>query len=74
MARTHKTHCGCSICSGVKHSAIDILNAGKAIQTGGRARTYATPVDAPQTEYAFEVAASNLRYGEGVTRVSFNSP
>ncbi|KAI0755459.1 alcohol dehydrogenase [Irpex lacteus] len=33
-------------------------------------RKYATPVDAlpVEKEYAFEVAASNLRFGEGVTR------
>jgi len=33
-------------------------------------RKLATPVDAPplDREYAFEVAASNLRFGEGVTR------
>jgi hydroxyacid-oxoacid transhydrogenase len=32
-------------------------------------RKFATPVDlTPQKEYAFEVAASNLRFGAGVTR------
>jgi len=32
-------------------------------------RKFATPVElAPQKEYAFEVAASNLRFGAGVTR------
>ncbi|KAI9574854.1 alcohol dehydrogenase [Boletus coccyginus] len=31
-------------------------------------RQFATPVHAVQKEYAFEVAASNLRFGEGVTR------
>ncbi|KAG8218472.1 iron-containing alcohol dehydrogenase-domain containing protein [Butyriboletus roseoflavus] len=31
-------------------------------------RRLATPVHAVQKEYAFEVAASNLRFGEGVTR------
>jgi len=30
-------------------------------------RKFATPVDIVQKEYAFEVAASNLRFGEGVT-------
>lgn len=34
-----------------------------------RGRCYATPVDqALQKEYAFELAASNIRYGEGVTQ------
>ena len=32
-------------------------------------RKFATPVElAPEKEYAFEVAASNLRFGAGVTR------
>ncbi|KAK4056198.1 hypothetical protein OIO90_002639 [Microbotryomycetes sp. JL221] len=47
------------------------MAAANAIRSGGRSRTvqrgYATPVDVPK-EYAFEVAASNLRFGEGVTR------
>ncbi|KAF8076382.1 iron-containing alcohol dehydrogenase 1 [Lyophyllum atratum] len=30
-------------------------------------RTFATPVNAVEKEYAFEVAASNLRFGDGVT-------
>lgn len=31
-------------------------------------RKFATPVQTVEKEYAFEVAASNLRFGEGVTR------
>jgi hydroxyacid-oxoacid transhydrogenase len=84
MSRLHKTHCGCPICSPVtSHSSYDISNALTALRTGGRSkvtqRGYATPVEGgrdarpqPQGDYAFEVAASNLRYGEGVTRVSFS--
>ncbi|TNY18701.1 iron-containing alcohol dehydrogenase-domain containing protein [Rhodotorula diobovata] len=81
MQRLHKTHCGCPMCStgaqAAANSPLDILNAGNALRSGGRskvltraplARGYATPVDAPQGDYAFEVAASNLRFGEGVTR------
>ncbi|GAA5842612.1 hypothetical protein JCM3766R1_004876 [Sporobolomyces carnicolor] len=80
MSRLHKTHCGCPICSPVtSHSSYDISNALTALRTGGRSkvtqRGYATPVEGgrdarpqPQGDYAFEVAASNLRYGEGVTR------
>ena len=30
-------------------------------------RKYATPVNSVSKEYAFEVAASNLRFGDGVT-------
>ncbi|KAK4053410.1 hypothetical protein OIV83_001575 [Microbotryomycetes sp. JL201] len=71
MQRVHRTHCGCPVCSAAKHAPSDIVAAANAIRTGGRSRqqhrSYATPVDVP-TEYAFEVAASNLRFGEGVTR------
>ncbi|KAK0541844.1 hypothetical protein OC861_006899 [Tilletia horrida] len=36
---------------------------------GASARGYAQPVDAGmEREYAFELAASSIRYGEGVTR------
>ncbi|KAJ8509331.1 hypothetical protein ONZ45_g8505 [Pleurotus djamor] len=33
----------------------------------GRLRQFATPVNTVEKEYAFEVAASNLRFGNGVT-------
>lgn len=75
MQATHRSHCGCPICAANQHSALDVMNAANAIKSGGRSRAqqaqrgYATPVDMPQKEYAFEVAASNLRFGEGVTRV-----
>ncbi|GAA6001820.1 hydroxyacid-oxoacid transhydrogenase [Rhodotorula paludigena] len=76
MQSLHKTHCGCPMCSNAAKLAqsapTDILNAANALRTGGRSRVlsrgYATPVDTPQGDYAFEVAASNLRFGEGVTR------
>ena len=68
MQRLHKTHCGCPICSGAQHASTDIMAAANAIRTGGKSRTvqrgYATPVDVPR-EYAFEVAASNLRWVTG---------
>ncbi|GAA5919264.1 hypothetical protein JCM6882_006011 [Rhodosporidiobolus microsporus] len=70
----HKTHCGCPVCRTTSgNSAFDIANAAQAIRTGGKSkvvhRQYATPVDLTQRgDYAFEVAASNLRFGEGVTR------
>ena len=31
-------------------------------------RQFATPVDAHQKEYAFEMAASSIRFGPGVTK------
>jgi hydroxyacid-oxoacid transhydrogenase len=80
MQSLHKSHCGCPVCSSVSSSSpTDILHAAQAIRSGGKSRNlvqqqqqrgYATPVDMPpQGDYAFEVAASNLRFGEGVTRV-----
>lgn len=55
-------------------------NSGPSSRAASRG--YATPVDqALQKEYAFELAASNIRYGEGVTQevgmdfaVSISSP
>ncbi|KAL8280558.1 hypothetical protein RQP46_007206 [Phenoliferia psychrophenolica] len=73
LKASHRTHCGCPVCSTVGHAPADIFAAANALRSGGRsrqpqgARSYATPVDQPK-EYAFEVAASNLRFGEGVTR------
>ncbi|KAJ3563849.1 hypothetical protein NP233_g8669 [Leucocoprinus birnbaumii] len=37
------------------------------IQALNQFRNFATPVDMVEKEYAFEVAASNLRFGDGVT-------
>ncbi|GAA5922051.1 hypothetical protein JCM1841_003134 [Sporobolomyces salmonicolor] len=78
ISRLHKSHCGCPICATTSsNSPTDIFNAASAIRSGGRSkvlqRGYATPVDSgvggqPLGDYAFEVAASNLRFGEGVTR------
>lgn len=74
MQRTHRSHCGCPVCSTVQHGPADIFAAANALRTGGKSRQplnsrgYATPVDIPK-ETAFEVAASNLRFGEGVTLV-----
>ena len=51
-----------------------MASAAKAIMTGGRARSYAKPANEGSTDYAFEVSAANLRYGEGVTvRDTFHS-
>ena len=47
------------------HAAM--MSPPSAMQQFGGARGYATPVDAPTTDYAFEVSAANLRFGEGVT-------
>ena len=53
-------------CSG-GHSHADVMGAAKAIQSGGRHRSLAT-TQAPETEYAFEVSAAQLRFGEDVTK------
>ncbi|TFY78512.1 hypothetical protein EWM64_g5502 [Hericium alpestre] len=59
MNASQHTACPCHGCRGAAghvHSAIQQI------------RRLATPVDAVEKEYAFEVAASNLRFGDGVTR------
>jgi len=77
----HHTACPCHTCLSSR-GVNDVANAARAIMSGGRARTsitsaasshagtrgYATPVNAGSTDYAFEVSAANLRFGEGVTR------
>ena len=61
MGLAKHTACPCHACrSGngpLAHSAINQF------------RKFATPVElAPEREYAFEVAASNLRFGQGVVK------
>ncbi|KAF9247044.1 alcohol dehydrogenase [Melanogaster broomeanus] len=56
-----------------QHSACPCHGCRSATHTHGsmalnQLRKFATPVNAVEKEYAFEVAASNLRFGEGVTR------
>ena len=42
---------------------------GHNAQFGATSRGYASPVDAAlEKDYAFELAASNIRFGEGVTK------
>ncbi|KAJ7047376.1 alcohol dehydrogenase [Mycena alexandri] len=53
-------HSACP-CHGAHHAA---AHPGAMSQL----RRYATPLNTVQKEYAFEVAASNLRFGDGVTR------
>ncbi|KAG8856630.1 hypothetical protein FRB91_000528 [Serendipita sp. 411] len=50
--------CPCHSCSGSRNP-VGALNTF---------RKFATPVDLPTKEYAFEVAAANLRFGDGVAR------
>ncbi|EMD40675.1 hypothetical protein CERSUDRAFT_111255 [Gelatoporia subvermispora B] len=62
MYATQHSACPCHGCtSGGIHRSLDAVN---------QLRRFATPVDAlpVEKEYAFEVAASHLRFGEGVTR------
>ncbi|EGG04526.1 uncharacterized protein MELLADRAFT_44184 [Melampsora larici-populina 98AG31] len=68
-----KTHgCGCSSSHGAGHSAFDIQSAARSIASQGRSRTYATPVSGSgpkvEADYAFEVSAAQLRFGDGVTK------
>ncbi|QRV72913.1 iron containing alcohol dehydrogenase family protein [Ceratobasidium sp. AG-Ba] len=55
------TYCPCHGANAAHHHPPGSLLSGL--------RKYATPIDMPvEKEYAFEVAASNLRFGEGVTK------
>ncbi|KAK0520477.1 hypothetical protein OC834_005258 [Tilletia horrida] len=76
MRLAHSPACPCHGCatlrsglsSGALRAGLDMVHAHNA-SPGASARGYAQPVDASmQREYAFELAASNIRYGEGVTR------
>lgn len=54
--------CPCHSCSSAAAS-----HGHGHIQALSQMRKYATPVNSVPKEYAFEVAASNLRFGDGVT-------
>ncbi|KAI0036725.1 iron-containing alcohol dehydrogenase 1 [Vararia minispora EC-137] len=55
-------HSACP-CHGCRNATPHARHAIQQLRRG-----MATPVDVVQKEYAFEVAASNLRFGDGVTR------
>jgi hypothetical protein len=63
---SHGLACPCHGCAAV-NGAADIVNASRAIRSGGKARSYAVPATETTTDYAFEVSAANLRFGSGVT-------
>ncbi|PWN26977.1 putative alcohol dehydrogenase [Jaminaea rosea] len=76
MRLSHGGGCPCHSCqsiargSGAHLAKAGLQMIGKHNAQGGR--SYATPVDeAVAKEYAFELAASNVRFGEGVTREYF---
>ena len=73
MRLSHVAGCPCHGCS-VARGGANVAKAGLNMiskhnaQPGANSRGYATPVDhLVQKEYAFELAASNVRFGEGVT-------
>ncbi|KAF8165349.1 iron-containing alcohol dehydrogenase 1 [Crassisporium funariophilum] len=49
------------------HGCRPSLPMAGQLQSINQLRNYASPLNAVQKEYAFEVAASNLRFGDGVT-------
>ncbi|KAF4619166.1 hypothetical protein D9613_005081 [Agrocybe pediades] len=49
------------------HGCRPPVNPVNQLQSINHLRNFATPVNAIEKEYAFEVAASNLRFGDGVT-------
>lgn len=62
----HHTACPCHACS-TANGLADVNSAARALMSKGRARSYAKPVNEGSTEYAYEVSAANLRFGEGAT-------
>ncbi|KAE8266041.1 hypothetical protein A4X09_0g6306 [Tilletia walkeri] len=76
MRQAHSPVCPCHGCStlrtglssGAMRAGLNMVQSHNS-SIGASARGYAQPVDAGlQREYAFELAASSIRYGEGVTR------
>ncbi|KAF8974566.1 alcohol dehydrogenase [Flammula alnicola] len=49
------------------HGCRPSMPAHGQLQTINQLRNFATPITTVEKEYAFEVAASNLRFGDGVT-------
>ncbi|KAK9900846.1 Dehydroquinate synthase-like protein [Cystobasidium minutum MCA 4210] len=66
-AVNHGVTCPCHGCR-TANGITDVVQAGKALLSKGRARTYTVPATETTTDYAFEVSAANLRFGSGVTR------
>ncbi|KIM25870.1 hypothetical protein M408DRAFT_330877 [Serendipita vermifera MAFF 305830] len=60
MNASRHVACPCHTCSGGSGNAVGGLLHNF--------RKFATPVDIPSKEYAFEIAAANLRFGDGVAR------
>ncbi|KAH9458082.1 hypothetical protein MJO29_005202 [Puccinia striiformis f. sp. tritici] len=60
--------CACPAHQTQQHSTTDIRSAARSILSGGKARSFVAPPIDSLTEYAFEVSAAQLRFGEGVTR------
>lgn len=59
ISASQHTACPCHGCRVAANHGAGVVN---------QLRKLATPVEMVQKEYAFEVAASNLRFGDGVTR------
>ncbi|KDN46820.1 putative alcohol dehydrogenase [Tilletiaria anomala UBC 951] len=76
MRHAHNPACPCHGCASMRNPAnvaaiarAGLNMIGKHNVSPSAGRHYATPVDHTlQKEYAFELAASNIRYGEGVTQ------
>lgn len=65
-AVNHGVTCPCHGCKAA-NGITDVVQAGRALLSKGRARSYAVPATETTTDYAFEVSAANLRFGSGVT-------
>ena len=70
MRMSHAGGCPCHGCAAAR-GGLNVAKAGLNMinKHSATSRGFATPVDtALQKEYAFELAASNIRFGQGVTQ------
>lgn len=61
--QSHPSACPCHVCT---NSATSILASSQLFKAKNNFSSSRS--DAPEKEYAFEMAASNIRYGPGVTK------
>lgn len=71
--QSHPSACPCHVCTSGGSAGSTLSSLFKAVdhtanQSGRRGMSAGVRADTPQKEYAFEMAASNIRYGPGVTK------